>query len=164
MSDILCVYYSRTGHTKKAMEEIAAQLGAETVELHDGVERGGWKGFLRCGLDSVRKSTQPLAHFETEKPLGDYRLVVLGTPIWAGRCASPMRTFLKRHGRELGTVAYVTTRSSDGKFQEVYQQMDHFVPTGYVAAVSLRSDSVGYCFWQEEFLRKIRDLLAGEKH
>ena len=33
MSNILCMYYSRTGNTKKAMEEIAQELGAELVEL-----------------------------------------------------------------------------------------------------------------------------------
>ena len=35
MSDILCIYYSRTGTTKKAMEEIASALDAELVELRD---------------------------------------------------------------------------------------------------------------------------------
>ncbi len=35
MSDILCIYYSRTGNTKKAMEEIAAALDAELAELRD---------------------------------------------------------------------------------------------------------------------------------
>ena len=29
MKDILCIYYSRTGNTKKAMEEIAEALDAE---------------------------------------------------------------------------------------------------------------------------------------
>ena len=33
MSDILCIYYSRTGNTKKAMEEIAAALDAELAEF-----------------------------------------------------------------------------------------------------------------------------------
>ena len=28
-NNVLCVYYSRTGNTKKAMEEIAQALGAE---------------------------------------------------------------------------------------------------------------------------------------
>ena len=31
MSDILCVYYSRTGRTEKAMKEIAQALDAELV-------------------------------------------------------------------------------------------------------------------------------------
>ena len=39
MSEILCVYYSRTGNTKKAMEEIAQALDAELLELKDEVKR-----------------------------------------------------------------------------------------------------------------------------
>ena len=50
MSDILCIYYSRTGNTKKAMEEIAAALDAELAELRDNADRSGWRGWLRCGL------------------------------------------------------------------------------------------------------------------
>lgn len=163
MSDILCIYYSRTGHTKKAMEEIAQALGAETVEIRDAVERGGFKGALRCGLDAMRKTTQPLSHYETEQPLGKYRLVIVGTPVWAGRCSSVVRTFLKDHGRELKNAAYVVTRSSEGKFEEVYDQMDLYVPRGHRAAVSLRADSVGYSFWQEEFLRQVREFLAAKR-
>lgn len=160
MSDILCIYYSRTGNTRKAMGEIAAALDAELVEIRDAVERSGWQGWLRCGRDSMRKTTQPLSHFETDKPLDQYRLVIVGTPIWAGRCSSPARTFLKDHGRELQNAAYVTTRSSEGRFQEVYDQMDRYVPAGHRAAVSLRLGSVGYVFWKEEFLRHVREFLT----
>ncbi len=160
MSDILCMYYSRTGNTKKAMLEIAEALGAETVELRDAAERGGFGGWLRCGLDAMRKTTRPLSRFETERPLGDYRLVILGTPVWAGRCSSVMRAFLKAYGNELREVAYVATRSSEGRFEEVYDQMDLYVPERRKAAVSLRCNSVGYHFWQEEFLRQVRELLA----
>ena len=59
MSDILCIYYSRTGNTKKAMEEIASALDAELAELRDGVDRSGWKGWLRCGLDAMREKHPP---------------------------------------------------------------------------------------------------------
>ena len=81
MSEILCIYYSRTGNTKKAMEEIASALDAELVELRDGVERSGWKGWLRCGLDSMRQTTAPTLPVETARPLADYRLVIVGTPV-----------------------------------------------------------------------------------
>ena len=108
----------------------------------------------------MKKTTQPLSHFETEKRLQDYRLVILGTPVWAGRCSSVMRTFLKAHGKKLENVAYVVTRSSDGKNEEVYDQMDLYTAQPHMAAVSLRSGSVGYTFWQEEFLRQVRELLA----
>ena len=92
MSDILCIYYSRTGNTKKAMEEIAAALDAELAELRDNADRSGWRGWLRCGLDAMRKDTRPVAPLETARPLGDYRLVILGTPVWAGRSIPVLRS------------------------------------------------------------------------
>ena len=42
----VCIYYSRTGSTKQAMEEIAAALGCECLEIHDKVNRNGAFGFF----------------------------------------------------------------------------------------------------------------------
>ena len=163
MSDVLCIYYSRTGNTKKAMEEIGAALDAEVVSVTDDVSRSGFWGCLRCGMDAMRKTTQPLMHFETERLLSQYRLVIIGTPIWAGRCSSVIREFLKEYGSQLQNVGYVVTRGSGERFQEVYEQMDHYVPRPHKLAVSLRISSVGYYFWQEEFLRQAKDFLKGEQ-
>ena len=69
MSDILCIYYSRTGHTKQVAEDLAGELGAELVELRDNVDRSGARGWLRCGLDAMRRTTRPLLPFQTEKGL-----------------------------------------------------------------------------------------------
>lgn len=160
MSDVLCIYYSRTGHTKKAMEEIAEALDAELVELNDGVDRSGLRGALRSGRDAMRKECVPLQAFQTEKALGEYQLVIVGTPVWAGRCSSVIRSFLKQHGKKLRRAAYIITRYSEDKSEQVFDQMDQYVPSGHQAAVSLRSGSVGYAFWQEEFLRQVRELLS----
>ena len=161
MSDILCIYYSRTGNTRKTMTEIAVALNAEVVEINDGVERRGLFGWLRSGVDAMSRTVPPISAFKTEKALSEYRLVIIGTPVWAGRCSSVVRSFLKKHGRKLGPVAYVILRGSEDKNEEVFDQMDSFVENGHCAAVSLRRGSVGYVFWQEEFLRQIREYMAG---
>jgi menaquinone-dependent protoporphyrinogen IX oxidase len=160
MKDILCIYYSRTGNTKRAMEEIAQALDAETVRVDDAVERVGWRGYLRCGMDAMRRETAPLLRFETDQPLERYKLVIIGTPVWAGRCSAVIRSFLKAYGGMLHHTAFVVTRSSDGRFQEIYRQMDNYLMEKHAAAVSLRCDSVGYHFWQEEFLRQVREYLG----
>ena len=163
MSDVLCIYYSRTGSTRAAMEEIARELGAELVELRDGVNRSGARGWLRCGMDSMRRTCPQAEKPETKRPLSDYRLVIIGSPVWAGRCSSVARSFLKQYGKELQNAAYVLLRGSEDKNEEVYDQMDLYTPCGHRAAVSLRSGSVGYAFWQEEFLRQTRDFLSGQE-
>ena len=163
MSDVLCIYYSRTGSTRAAMEEIARELGAELVELRDGVNRSGARGWLRCGMDAMRRTCPQAEKPETKRPLSDYRLVIIGSPVWAGRCSSVARSFLKQYGKELQNAAYVLLRGSEDKNEEVYDQMDLYTPCGHRAAVSLRSGSVGYAFWQEEFLSQVRDFLSGQE-
>ena len=160
MSDILCLYYSRTGKTKRAMEEIALALDAEIVGIQDEINRAGTMGFIMSGLDAVRKNTHRLKRFETDKPLNEYRLVILGTPVWAGRCSSVVRGFLKLYGQKLPAAAWLLTRGSEEKSEVVFEQMDYYTPCGHVAAVSLRPGSVGYSFWREEFLRQVKEYLG----
>ena len=160
MRDVLCVYYSRSGNTKKVMKSIAAELNAELVQLTDGVERGGLRGWFRCGLDAVKRDCPAARPIETERRLENYRLVIIGTPVWAGRCSSVVRSFLKQHGKELNRVAYVLTRGSEHKSEDIYRQMDQYTGKPHQAATSLRVGHVGHTFWQEEFLRQVRELLA----
>ena len=128
MSDVLCMYYSRTGHTKKTMEEIAQALDAELAEISDGMDRSGALGVLRSGLDAMRRTTRPIKSFQPRRPLESYRLVIVGSPIWAGRCSSVVRGFLKQYGKMISNAAYVVTRGSEDRNEDVFDQMDLYTP------------------------------------
>ena len=167
MAKILCVYYSRTGKTKRTMEKVAQALGAELLEITDGVNRKGAIGCARSCLDAVRKATRFLDDFRTEHKLGEYDAVVIGTPIWAGRCSSIVREFLKKYGRDCKQVAYVVTRGMDENRQEdVFDQMDAYTARPHLCGVSLKADCVGEDFWREEFLREFERKLSqqGAEH
>ena len=137
MRDVLCIYYSRTGNTKRVMETIAKEMDAELLALTDGVERSGLRGWLRSGMDAMRKDCPDVLPFETERKLENYRLVIVGTPVWAGRCSSVIRSFLKNHGGEMKRVAYVLTRGSEHKSEDIYRQMDQYTGKPHQAATSL---------------------------
>ena len=156
MSDILCLYYSRTGNTRRAIKEIATALDAEVVAISDEQDRDGWRGYIHCGMDAMRKSTHPLRPFETEKPIEDYKLVIVGTPVWAGRCASPIRGLLNRRGLEMHKVAYVLTRSGNRRCEAVYAQMDLYTKEKHLFEVSLKPKSEGYNFWRDQFVGDIQ--------
>ncbi|MBR2484028.1 MAG: hypothetical protein IKB53_04715 [Oscillospiraceae bacterium] len=158
MSDILCLYYSRTGRTRTVMQDIAQAMDAELVEISDGIDRSGALGFFMCGIDAMRRGTHKTQSYKTEKELEEYTLVVLGTPIWAGRCSSVMRGFLKRHGLELNNVAYVLTRGSEHKDEDIFDQMDLYTSRPRLAGASIRVDSVGYHFWRDQFLNELRNV------
>ena len=156
MANILCIYYSRTGKTRGVMADIAKALEAELVEITDGVDRSGLMGAMKSCLDAVRKSTRFLEHFETQRDLKDYDLVIIGTPVWAGRCSSITREFLKKYGRDLKRVAYVITRTDEKNHQEqVFEQMDLYTAAPHICAASIKAGDVGEAFWREEFLKDL---------
>ena len=119
-------------------------------------------GNLRSGMDAMKLSTKPLNPFETARPLEEYKLVIVGSPVWAGRCASPIRALLKRRGLEMENVAYVVTRSTTQRSEEVYDQMDMYTGQAHRLAVSLRPDSEGYEFWRNDFIQNVRRLLEND--
>ena len=77
--------------------------------------------------------------------------------MWAGRCSAPVRSFLTQYGEELRRTAYVITRSSDLRYEEVFEQMDFYVRSPRVSAVTIRPNAVGAAFWRDEFLTSVRD-------
>ena len=143
------------------MTEIAGALGAELVELQDNVDRSGWGGWLRCGVDAMRRTLPPVK-YTAQFQLTDYRLVIVGSPVWAGRCSSVVRSFLKHNGNYIRNASYVLTRGSEDKNEEIFEQMDRYTPCGHRTAVSLRLGSVGYAFWQEEVLRQTQEFLQSK--
>lgn len=157
MPYILCVYYSRTGNTEKLVKEIAQELKCELVKLDDGVDRGGLGGWLRSGMQAMARRLPPVKPIKTAFPLDVYDLVIIGTPVWAGRCSAPVRSFLSQYGEQLRRTAYVVTRSSEVRYEEVFDQMDMYVRSPRVSAVTIRPNTVGSTFWRDEFLTSVRD-------
>lgn len=159
MANILCVYYSRTGHTEKLMRNMAQELDCEIVKLEDGVNRKGLSGWITSGLQAVARKVPPVTKPETKQRLKDYDLIIIATPVWAGRCCAPVRGFLQQFGDELKRVAYVVVRSCSLRYDEVFEQMDQYVRHPRLHAVSIQADSIGADFWRDEFLKTI----SGEK-
>ena len=113
-------------------------------------------------LDAMRRRTRAMEPFDTRRALQDYRLVILGTPIWAGRCSSIARGFLKRRGLEVQNIAYVVVHGSEELYKDVCDQMDQYVDHPHVADVSLRIGSTGYHFWRDEFIRNVTNYMTAE--
>lgn len=160
--NILCIYCSRTGHTERLMREIAAALDCEAVRVRDRVDRAGAAGWMRCALDAVRKRTHPVNRLHMARRLSEYDLVILGTPVWAGRCSAVMRAFLKRRGFELQDVACVLTHGSEEPYREVFDQIDRYLMRPHVEDVSLQTGSAGWFFWRDQFLKSIAERMGIE--
>ena len=95
-NEILVVYYSRSGNTRRLARELAVALDADLAEIFEPRARAGLFGFIRCAFDAWRLRFPPV---EVLPDAARYRTVVLGGPIWIGRLAAPVRSY----ARELRT-------------------------------------------------------------
>jgi hypothetical protein len=112
MDSILLVSYSYTGLSRRAARLLASHRGWPLGEIHDVRRRAGFLGGLRCVADSLFMR-QPAIRYEGPDP-GDFRTVVIVSPIWAYRMAGPMRSFLAQHAGRIQRYAQVTLMNASG--------------------------------------------------
>ena len=104
----LVVYYTRTGNSRFVAETIAAEVGADVEEVIDMKKRSGTLGFLSGGSDARRGKETKIG--PTKKSPSDYDLIIVGTPVWAGRPAPALTTYLKKNDLSGKNVAVFFTQ------------------------------------------------------
>lgn len=107
----LIIYYSRSGTTAHVSQALARRLVADEVEIQDKRAHGR-VSVWRAALDRLLNTLPPIAPIAAR--LDSYDLIVLGTPVWGGRAAAPMRRFLKDYGPSLPAVAFFCTMGGSG--------------------------------------------------
>ncbi len=107
MAKTLVAYYSWTGHTRQIAEAIAAELGADLEQICEARPRSGWIAYFRSAWEVLQHRS--VAIKVVEKDASTYDLIVLGTPVWAGRMSSPMRAYILQQRTRLARVAVFCT-------------------------------------------------------
>lgn len=101
--------YSFSGHTSDAAARLAELLGASASSeaIRPTTEPRGLPGFLRMGWGAIRGDSWPIA---APQPPGEgCKVLVVGTPIWAGRMPPPVRQYLKQGSAGYPAVAALVT-------------------------------------------------------
>ena len=99
------VYFSLDGNTDYAAKRIAEQTGAELLRLKpvkDYPESKAIKMILG-GKSAIFGEKPKLKPYEFSS--ADYDLIIIGSPVWAGRLAPPVKTFLSKNNISGSTVA-----------------------------------------------------------
>ncbi|MCE5326195.1 MAG: hypothetical protein LLG01_07240 [Planctomycetaceae bacterium] len=130
----LIVYYSRTGLTRKAAQDIQQALSADIEEIADSVNHSGASGWILAGRDAATKRLTPIGPFQHKTD--EYDLVVIATPVWAFTMASPVRTWLTEHGRECKKVAFLATMGGSGD-KRSFEHMSALCGQPPIATLSL---------------------------
>lgn len=120
---VLVVYFSRTGRTEKVAKEIVDHFdGSKKEAIQEPLRREGPLGYVRSLWESLVGST-PIIQRPHNNPK-DFDLVVLASPVWMSRVASPMRTYLTKMESAFPRVAFAVTEGGSGGNRALLQMRD----------------------------------------
>jgi flavodoxin len=157
---ILVVYFSRTGYTRRAAEGVARAAGGELCAIAEKRSRRGLWGYARC-LWQASFGRSP-----TVEPLGcdptSADCVVIGTPIWGWRLASPVRSFAQRYRGQLGHFAFFCTEGGSGS-EAAFAELQRILgrpPVATLALTDAEIDGAGAASRIEPFVRAVTAAAA----
>ena len=104
----LVICYSRTGHSRWAAREVAAQAGAEMIDVTTPRYRLPGLWMIRAIWDAAQHATPQVDGINAHDLAGRPWIAVCG-PVWADLPASPLRTLLARLGEVSMPVGVVLT-------------------------------------------------------
>lgn len=152
---ILVVFYSRTGNTRIVAEELAKILECDVEEIIDTKDRSGPLGYMKSGRDAMGRKLTVL-----QDPVNDpssYDLLVIGTPLWAGHVATPVRTYMQQQ-ENFKEVAFFTTAGGSG-YDGAFQDMGELAGKSPLATLGVAEKEIKNGSYQSrvaEFAKKIR--------
>jgi flavodoxin len=135
----IIVYFSRSGYTRRVAEQIARRLNADLIPIAEISSRIGWIGYVKS-LIEVTGRLKPNIKVPSFDP-SQHRLVVIGTPIWAWRLSSPVRTFINRCQWTSCKVAFFCTMGGSGA-EGVFEEMKLRVGGKPVATMALKDADI----------------------
>ena len=149
---ILVAYYSRTNVTKKVGDEIAKSLNADVEEITSKVNYNGKIGFARAGKHALSEKIIDLGDLKYNP--SDYDLVYLGAPVWAGKSANPLLSYIKQNEGKFNEVRFFATAKSDD-FDKIFDQLADYVGKKPQKTLALKSKEVN----KDEFKDKLASFI-----
>jgi len=129
------VYYSLEGNTKYVVDTIANTINADVIELKPKkvIPNSGFKKFLWGGKSVIFKEKPELLNGKID--LSTYDTVILGTPIWAGTFAPPLRTFLSECSIQ-GKQIFLFACHAGGGGDKCFENIKTLIPGNTIKGVA----------------------------
>ena len=91
-------------------QKIAQQVDADLCEVIDKNHKKGKMLYIKGGAAAMREK---LTDITVEKPIDEYDLIIVGSPVWAGKIAPAIRTFLVRNSSSDKQLAFFVSIGGD---------------------------------------------------
>ena len=137
---------------KKVGDEIAKSTGADVEEIVSKVNYNGKVGFVRGGKDAISAKIIDLEPLKFNPE--DYDLIYLGVPVWAGKAANPIISYIKQNEGKFNNVKFFVTAGSTG-FESTFEQMEEYVGKSPLKTLGLTTKEVK----KDEFKDKLASFI-----
>jgi len=98
----LIVYYSHSGNNEKLALELKDRIGCEIFKINEEKKRKT----ISILLDFIFSRNSKLSNYDID--INNYDIVIFVAPIWGGKIASPMRTFIEKEKNNIKNYFYIT--------------------------------------------------------
>ena len=150
---VLVAYYSRTNVTKKVGDEIAKSLNADVEEITSTVKYDGKIGYARAGKHAMEEKIIEIGDLKYDP--SNYDLIYLGVPVWAGKSATPMISYIRKNEGKFNEVKFFATAGSRG-FETTFEQMEKYVGKSPQKTLALTTKEVK----KDEFKEKLPSFIG----
>lgn len=123
--DVLVVYFSRMGYTKKVAYEEAEKQKADILELKAKEKTENTSGFWWCGRYGMHKWRMPICDINVD--LKKYKKVIIISPIWVFSVSAPIREFCYKYSESINSVEYIFVHFMNTKFENVADEVDRIL-------------------------------------
>jgi flavodoxin len=151
----LVVYYSRTGNTKMIAESLAESLNCDIEEIQDTEKRSGIIGYIKSGYETSRDKLPKIK--EPKYDPSQYDLLIVGTPVWAGKMSVPLKSYLKMNKDKIPSLACFCTAGRSG-IDNTLNGIGEYVNVSPLASFGLNSSEIksgSYNSVLEKFIQEI---------
>jgi len=122
------IYYSRTGNTRNVAKKLEEKLKNKkiSVELIE-VKHTKKPGFFRAGYAAIKQKDLPITN--TNFDLKKYDILLFGAPIWAGKPAPFVKTFINKTKNSEGKKAaiFLTCSSNPNKYVKAAEIISRYL-------------------------------------
>jgi len=158
-TDVLVLYYSRSGNTEAMAREIARRFQADIIKLTAESYTLDFQGWVNANFDALY---QKPAVIEPETiDISNYDLIIIGSPIWYFRPAPPLWTFVENNNFQGKAVILFNTFNSRFKSEHIneFQQLinnrgGRFLDHAYVRRGRIFNQLSG-----NELIKRVQELL-----
>ena len=112
--NILIAHYSRTGNTREIANQIHKRVGGDIIELQTVKPYPeDYEAVKKQAMQELNSGSKPALKTKVDR-IGSYDVIFVGTPIWWGTMAAPVKSFLSEYDLAGKTVVPFVTHAGSG--------------------------------------------------